>query len=467
MKPISSLADEVRWLVPGLQWSQVLCLAWITWLPVSHGEILYPALAGVLGSSVALIVLQRLSVPGELRWMAGIYYALVAVLVLSAFARGNPGAAHQAALWTGVPLIWGAWALTLRGDHLRRTLWTLVLSTVVTGLVVVWLGVHALGAPRLFPAPLMEIQQMWFTVAASTQIEMHYMGLSSLIGLAVLTISLASLPGRLESLPPIWLIRVAAALAFVSAVASGRRGLTVVAVLAPLLCVAWAIVLITRHRWEGASVKSYWRDAAIGATCVALLALSPLGPNLTSLVGAHSGVIDWSGVLADDGGSAQGSEGSTSEPPPPPSGGEVLDADEDAIRIDQASELIEHWRERPVIGHGLGAVLDTGFERDPARPWMFENQPLQVLMNIGLAGCAVLAVLGLLMLRLMRRAWAVGTHHRLLVASGLMVFLMLLANATNPYLAAPGHGWVVFMWAGVCAAALSPGSRRGTISDGD
>jgi D-alanine-D-alanine ligase len=63
-----------------------------------------------LTSSVALIVLKRLSLPVELRWITAIYYAMVAALVLSAFARGNPGAMHQSALWVGVPLIWGSWA---------------------------------------------------------------------------------------------------------------------------------------------------------------------------------------------------------------------------------------------------------------------------------------------------------------------------------------------------------------------
>jgi hypothetical protein len=47
--------------------------------------------------------------------------------------------------------------------------------------------------------------------------------------------------------------------------------------------------------------------------------------------------------------------------------------------------------------------------------------------------------------------------HRLLVACSFAMVLMVLADATNPYLAAPGHGWVMFLGLGVCVAALSEG----------
>jgi hypothetical protein len=456
MQSFAARVARVRWLVSTVQWLQILCVAWITWLPVSHGEILYPALAGVLASSVALIVLKQLSLPVELRWIAAVYYAMVAALVVSAFARGNPGAMHQSALWVGVPLIWGSWALTLRGDHLRRTMWALVLSTGVTSLFVVWLGIHALGAPQLFPTWFMDLQQITFTVTPSNQIEMRYAGLSSLIGLAVLTLCLACLPGTDEFLPPMWLLRVAAVLAFIAAVVSGRRGLTVVAVLAPILCVAWAVLLSVRRSWEDVPARKYWREAALGVAGVVLVALSPLGTNLTSMVGVHSGLIEWS-VGPSGGGVARAAV---------PSGeGDALDAGEDVVRVEQASELIASWRSQPLFGHGLGAVLVNGYERNPDRPWMFENQPLQVLMNIGLLGAAVLGLLCWFTLRLVRRAWTVGTLHRLIVASGVTFVLMMLANTTNPYLAAPGHGWVVFLFAGVCVAALADGRRTGMTRD--
>jgi hypothetical protein len=390
--------------------------------------------------------------------MAAVYYALVVALVVSAFARGNPGATHQTALWVGVPLIWGTWALTLRGRHLRQTLWTLVLSTCVTGFAVVWLGIQALWAFQVLPIWFLEVQQVTFSVTADSQVELRYAGLSSLVGLSTLALALACLPGREESSPPMWLIRIAAVLAFIAAIVSGRRGLMVVAVLAPILCVAWACLLLARRRWEGAAARKYWRDAALGVGMVVLVTLSPLGTNLTSLVGVHGGFVQW--PVASSYSVTVPGEYSTPAPAPAPeptpsAEGVSMDAGEDSVRVEQASELLAQWREEPLFGHGLGSVLDSGFERNAERPWMFENQPLQILMNIGIVGVAVLMLLCWFMLSLARRASAAGGLRRLQVASGITLVLMMLANATNPYLAAPGHGWAVFLILGVCVAGLT------------
>lgn len=457
MPRLPAESAPARRIAPVLQWVQIACVAWVLWLPVSHGVILYPALAGVLVTSAALIVLDRLPVPVEVRWMAVVYFAMVVVLVATSYARANPGATHQSALWVGVPLIWGSWALTLSGTHLRRTVYLLVVMTVVTGLTVTWLAIQALGRFEILPTWFLELQQVTFSVSDYSQIEMRYQGLSSLVGLSVLSLALACLPGRLEQLPPMWLTRSAAVLGFVAAVVSGRRGLTVVAVLAPIVCVAWACLLLLRRRWEGDPPRTYWRDVAVGVVAVAVLTLSPLGINLTSMVGVP-GVVNW--PVASGYAVYVPGQGST---PLEPSGdsdsdGQV-DAGEDSVRVDQVSEMVTYWREAPVVGQGLGAVLPSGYQRDPERPWMFENQPVQVLMNIGIAGVAVLLALVVLLLRLARRAWATGRLHRLTVASGVTLVLMLVADMTNPYLAAPGHGWAVFVLLGVCVAALRDGIR--------
>lgn len=424
-----------------LRWVQLACFAWVAWLPVSQTLILYPALAALAGCSVLLWWRDRAALPRDLVIASAVYVAFVVAWAAFAFARDNPGAVHQTVLWLGVPLIWMPWAMSLRGPQVRRTLLTIVGVGAVTAVTVIVLAIEALGGPTL-PTAFKDLQQMWFTVTTDGQIELAYLGLSSLVAMAAFVLAAAFVPGPDSWLPSRRVLVVVAALTFIAGVASGRRGLAVVVLLAPLLAVGYSLV-VARKRTD-VTLGRYARGLVLSAVALGVLMVSPLGTNLNALVGLPAGI-----TIGSDDGRTSG---------PKPDGGLApvdANADDDSARVDQVAELVTEWKTAPVLGQGFGAVLDSGYERSEDRPWLFETQPLQILMNIGLLGYLVLLVVSGLVLRVVLRAHRTGRHRPTLIASVITCLCMLVADITNPYLQAPGHGWAVFLVIGVCLALLT------------
>lgn len=425
-----------------LRWVQLVCFAWVAWLPVSQPLILYPALAALAGSSVLLWWSQRSALPRELLLASGVYVAFVAASVLFAFVRDNPGALQQSVLWLGIPLIWMPWAMSLRGAQLTRTLRVIVGVGALTAVTVIVLALEALGTPG-WPTFFKDFQQMWFTVTPDGQIELAYLGLSSLVAMGAFVIAAAFVPESDSWLPSRRVLVVVGTLTFIAGIASGRRGLAIVVLLAPFLAAIYGLVVVAMKRSD-LSLGRYVRALVLSAVALAVLMVSPLGTNLNAMVGLPSGIT----VSSDD--------GATSGPKPDGDGGTLnANADDDSARADQISELITEWRSEPVLGQGLGATLDSGYERSEDRPWLFETQPLQILMNIGLLGYLVLLLVTGLVGRVVVRAFRTGQHRPTLVASVITCLSMLVADVTNPYLQAPAHGWAVFLVIGVCLALLT------------
>lgn len=132
---------------------------------------------------------------------------------------------------------------------------------------------------------------------------------------------------------------------------------------------------------------------------------------------------------------------------------------DDAVRVAQTQAMLDAWTQAPLIGRGLGASI-PGFSRSEERPWLFELQYHQLLFNTGLLGVVAVLVAALLFLgafvRAYRRAPALrGT----LLASTTAGVALLIANASNPYLQAVGHGWGVALMVGSVCAAEQVGQR--------
>ncbi|WP_224276140.1 O-antigen ligase family protein [Nocardioides lacusdianchii] len=421
-----------------LEWVQLACLAWIVWLPVSTGMVLYPALLLVAATSLLLVVWRRTRPTRAAVVVWGVYYLWAVTWTAVSAARGNEGVWHQAALWLGLPLLWGTWSLSLRSAQVRRTIVVLLGVGCVAGTLMLLLALQGVTGSPTFPAWLVELQDMRVVVSGTGEIEQNYLGLSSLVGVATFAVAAAVLPSSDTWLPHRAVVAPAAAVMFAAASVSGRRGLLLVVllVLVTALLVGVGLLLVQHRTFK--HLSSYAAGVAVAAAVVVAFAATPLGQNLQILAGIDAGTAP--AGTASDGAGAEDFDS--------------LQAESDQLRSAQFTELIDAWREQPLVGHGFGATLDSDFTRSDERPWMFEAEPLQALMNVGILGLLVAAGPVVLLLRRSWQALATGLHPRAVIAGLATLFAVVLASATNPYLQAPGHGWMLFLAAGITGAAL-------------
>lgn len=421
-----------------LEWVQLACLAWIVWLPVSTGMVLYPALLLVAATSLLLVVWRRTRPTRAAVVVWGVYYLWAVTWTAVSAARGNEGVWHQAALWLGLPLLWGTWSLSLRSAQVRRTIVVLLGVGCVAGTLMLLLALQGVTGSPTFPAWLVELQDMRVVVSGTGEIEQNYLGLSSLVGVATFAVAAAVLPSSDTWLPHRAVVAPAAAVMFAAASVSGRRGLLLVVllVLVTALLVGVGLLLVQHRTFK--HLSSYAAGVAVAAAVVVAFAATPLGQNLQILAGIDAGTAP--AGTASDGAGAEDFDS--------------LQAESDQLRSAQFTELVDAWREQPLVGHGFGATLDSDFTRSDERPWMFEAEPLQALMNVGILGLLVAAGPVVLLLRRSWQALAAGLHPRAVIAGLATLFAVVLASATNPYLQAPGHGWMLFLAAGITGAAL-------------
>lgn len=417
---------------------QLACLGWIVWLPVSTGMVLYPALLLVAATSLLLVVWRRTRPTRAAVVVWGVYYLWAVTWTAVSAARGNEGVWHQAALWLGLPLLWGTWSLSLRAAQVRRTVVVLLGVGCVAGTLMLLLALQGVTGSPTFPAWLVELQDMRVVVSGTGEIEQNYLGLSSLVGVATFAVAAAVLPSSDTWLPHRAVVAPAAAVMFAAASVSGRRGLLLVVllVLVTALLVGVGLLLVQHRTFK--HLSSYAAGVAVAAAVVVAFAATPLGQNLQILAGIDAGTAP--AGTASDRAEAEAFDS--------------LQAESDQLRSAQFTELVDAWRAQPLVGHGFGATLDSDFTRSDERPWMFEAEPLQALMNVGILGLLVAAGPVVLLLRRSLQALAAGRHPRAVIAGLATLFAVVLASATNPYLQAPGHGWMLFLAAGITGAAL-------------
>ena len=116
-----------------------------------------------------------------------------------------------------------------------------------------------------------------------------------------------------------------------------------------------------------------------------------------------------------------------------------------SIRNEQFSALIERWLERPFLGHGLGAFTPKCI-RDPEAVWAYELGYVAGLMNYGIIGFTLYATS---IIWIFRMSFKLIKNDKEL--SGLILpflsclFVMLVINATNPYLLKFDYLWTLYM----------------------
>ncbi|MGH2839685.1 MAG: O-antigen ligase family protein [Solirubrobacteraceae bacterium] len=125
-------------------------------------------------------------------------------------------------------------------------------------------------------------------------------------------------------------------------------------------------------------------------------------------------------------------------------------------RVQQAPQLLDAWKERPLLGSGLGATLPSGYVRSAAQPFSFELTYHAILFQNGIIGLAL--ILGVPLLAALRAVRAMGRlprDERALAAGGVGgISGLVVAGATNPYLISTFGMLALAVTLAVCARAV-------------
>lgn len=389
------------------RWVIVTCLTYVMLRPVSHNGVLLPVLAILLSAS-AVLAYCRGRVSRELLIVVG---GVVLIGVFGALIGwGNPGVWNGALVWIFAPVMFGTLAAAGDSRLVRLILMASAVTTIATSvLIFVYVGGETEVIHRILPTFLLDEVGASFDLGprGSTAVLVH--ALSTLVAAAPMWLTAALLPTH-PMLPSRALAAAAGSAALVATLLSGRTALIVVTVLVP--GAVWLLWRVLTRRLP----RSRWRTFA------------PLGFVVLGATGAAL-----SGVLAQTWARVAGTLT-----------GQYATED-DAIRGEQSPALIAAWLKSPVWGHGWGATIE-GYVRSEARPWNFELQYHLVLFQVGVVGALALLAVVVVAARGLLAATQVRPDLLplvLVVSSGAAA--LVVANASNPYLQAPGNMWPIYL----------------------
>lgn len=409
------------------RWIITVGLGYVMAIPVSHNAVLLPTLALIGLASLALVILERkrparatVIVVG-LTIAVGVYGALIGL--------GNPGVSNGVLVWVVAPVLFGVWAVAGDERLVRMVLWaaaTVTLALSVLALVYVgmaFLGFHVGGGI------LRSTLGMSFEWQKGGQPSIGMYGLSTLVATCPIFLTAMLLPAH-RLLPPRLLTGAAGVLSFLASIVAGRAAITLVALAVPV--VAWVAWRIVSRRQPRGRIQAIAPFAVAAAAVVAVAALTALGnSSVLKAIDRVGSIISGTGQTTDD-----------------------------HIRSVQIGELLNAWAKNPVFGHGLGAVI-PGYERSVARPWNFELQYHLILFQTGLIGALLMLIALVVAVLALVKAFRVApemTPVLIVVSAGALA--MLIANASNPYLQAPGNMWPVYFVLMLTNLILVPVSTR-------
>lgn len=200
---------------------------------------------------------------------------------------------------------------------------------------------------------------------------------------------------------------------------SGRRGLQLVTMLTPLLILGLSFFQPLRERLV---LRKDLRRATVMSLMVVVLSILLISPFYKI---TFEGLADRFSAGFDFSASNQ--------------------SDSSVVRVEQYLALMQGWTENPLIGKGLGASAHASI-RLPKMPWSYELYYIDLLFQTGLFGFAAYAA-GV--------AWIYWSGIRIIKCGGLGAQFMLpalvgmsgllIATASNPYLARFDGIWAIFL----------------------
>lgn len=414
----------------------ILALSIVILRPVSNNAVLLPLLATLGGLGLWGMVARRSSrLPGDL----ALAFAIVTWVGLTFSAlgawHGAPGWPYGLITWVGGPLIFFCVASCVEAPDLLRFFRILpYLTLYISCGLILSVGLHkGLSVPSPIVRFFTLLDQGSAVNAQAGFVETRYYAISSLIGLVPIMVVLLVSPKAKGALPGRILVGAATATGLFAALLSGRRALQVVSILAPF--VAFSVV-----RGWGRSRTRTWVLARAVVAGTAMLVLLYLGIRAFTLAPTAYGKSF--------------------------AGGGVQQGDY-SLLSEEATHLLEAGLQSPLIGRGIGATI-RGYARDELRPWNFELQYPLVFFQTGLVGVGAIFGAAFLAVRQHRRSvidtdLAFRTLHTAALACAIAI---VVADASNPYLQAVGHHWMLFLPAAVIGAQHRRGVAAGAPTVG-
>ena len=232
-----------------------------------------------------------------------------------------------------------------------------------------------------------------------------------------------------------WLVLSALAVGLIAALASGRQGVIGVLVLTPVLI--WLVGRLGFDHLGQSRTRDNprrWLAVAVALVCGAVT-ITVFSLNPSQLV---RDLLASVGVIESQGNARVGRSA--------------------GVRAAQARSLLSGWSERPVLGHGAGAVSDDfhtwrGYElgielTEAPRPWRAELSYHLLLFEAGVFGLALYAVAAVVAWRKLCRRFATlnSATARMIVRASVVASLALaISTAANPLARTIGLQWSLML----------------------
>ncbi len=396
--------------------------------PVGFNQILLPVLA--LWAGWSCIRLAKLRNIPRSTW--ALFIPLIAFgLLWTAYGRivNNPGWQSGFLVWVVAPVVYGLVAAASSFVSVEAVYRAIVLGTLLvsTAILMMWARV-GIDIVQLVDPPSSATSGSRVT-GSGLSAEVRFVGLQSLVAAVPIVICRGFFAKRG------WTRNTTLAIGlfgFVAMALSGRRG----GIAAHLVCLA-VLVIWAQRRTIGEGLRHFRVPLAYFA-----------GMTLLGTVILNTAVL---GPVANGFNAAPSLLGITLE--------------SEIERSSQAAGLIRAWSMKPVHGWGFGAVYPIEVLRSEERPWNFELQYHLLLAQTGVIGVFIL-------FRIWKgtvASWIglVRSRADLMLPAIAGWIAIVVANASNPYLVAPGNMWSLYLPAMVFAAHERERQPRGRTRGGD
>jgi hypothetical protein len=426
-KFMSRSAEQLNWGIWAFLPSSVLILLMLVF-PMVH-ELLY-AKTFLFAVTLAVTGATMLKTgrawlhPTVALWTLSLS-VLAFVFVLEGFFAGAPGAEKAALVYVVWPILY---TVVITGIRCERILFRIIGAVIVSvscigvySIVYLLIKTDILPENRFFDLISFDWHAQAFALHEG-YVGMQFPGVDSLPFLLPFTVAaLVTYLPRKGGAPPLrraWLW-AAAFFGMACVLVSGRRALYLLILTSPFLTLLFLSFqpMVERHL----SRKALVRVTASGVLglVISLIVLNAIyGVTLSGLTDRLSVGFNFSPTSEDPG---------TTE------------------RRDQYHALLAGWMESPLLGAGHGAPA-FGSIRSQLTPWNYELDYLALLYQTGIVGIAAYGA-GIFWIywkgvQVIRSG---GHLSALMVACLVGMSSVLIANATNPYLARFDGMWAIFL----------------------
>ena len=428
---------------------------YLTILPTSNNYFLFPMLASLATWSAVVGIRSRYKlnpiwIPLIISWLVFVLFGISVALF------------NQVEYWPRVLvflLIWpSVFSLIAFGAKPR------IIKPFFTGGAIASIGISLLAitdsivsqfvAPFALPAWLRSPFFLRHVLDSGQNYAYSSLFIPPLIFWSTIWFASLTLNTKSQFLPKNYVRIIAAVLTFSALVVSWRRGaiLAVVIVVFLMLCIQLIMLAFSRNSVKTPQVIAV---SLLSASLLAGLLISvPLQRQLWHFLpgikstSSNVHVINSNEIYAQNNIELEPTSGGTNSTPS--AGNGTIEQDistSDSLRKNELRYLTT-WQNptQLIFGRGIGAPIDRGFAIRDMKPWQTELQYFSLFYWTGILGLflfiAVLYFAIRVFVHALRNAGELRPILHITAAGSLAI---LIANATNPYLQAPGHMLGMFL----------------------